>query len=72
MKDSVRQAMILHRRALTLHNELGLAQTAFAQDDSEANLAWIRDLQAQISAIDGTEAERERPEAWGEVGSDGE
>ena len=64
--------MILHRRALTLHNELGLAQTAFAQDDSEANLAWIRDLQAQISAIDGTEAERERPEAWGEVGSDGE
>ncbi|WP_293858846.1 DNA primase [uncultured Alsobacter sp.] len=72
VKDSVRQAMILHRRALTLHNELGLAQTAFAQDDSEANLAWIRDLQAQISAIDGTEAERERPEAWGEVGSDGE
>ncbi len=51
--------MTLHRRALTLHNELRLAETAFAQDDTEANLAWIRDLQTQISAVDGVEADRD-------------
>ena len=59
VRDTLRQAMTLHRRALTLHNELRLAETAFAEDDTEANLAWIRDLQVQISAIDGVEAERD-------------
>jgi DNA primase len=60
VRESLRQAITLHRRALTLHNELALAQSAFAQDASEANLAWIRDLRSQISALEGTEAELER------------
>ncbi|MCP8937072.1 DNA primase [Alsobacter sp. SYSU M60028] len=60
VRDSLRQAMTLHRRALTLHNELGMARTAFAQDESEASLAWIRDLVLQISTLDGTEAEIDR------------
>jgi DNA primase len=60
VRESLRQAITLHRRASTLHNELSLAQTAFAQDASEANLAWIRDLRSQISALEGTEAELER------------
>ena len=59
VRDTLRQAMTLHRRALTLHNELRLAETAFAQDDTEANLAWIRDLQLQISALEGVEADRD-------------
>jgi DNA primase len=60
VRESLRQAITLHRRALTLHNELALAQSAFAQDASEANLAWIRDLRSQISALEGTEAEMDR------------
>ncbi len=59
VRNTLRQAMTLHRRALTLHIELRLAETAFAQDDTEANLAWIRDLQVQISAIEGVEADRD-------------
>jgi DNA primase len=60
VKESVRQAITLHRRASTLHNELALARSAFAQEASEANLAWIRDLRSQISTLEGTEAELER------------
>jgi DNA primase len=60
VKESVRQAITLHRRASTLHNELSLARSAFAQEASEANLAWIRDLRSQISTLEGTEAELER------------
>jgi DNA primase len=60
VRESLRQAITLHRRALTLHNELSLAQAAFAHEASEANLAWIRDLRAQISALEGTEAEMDR------------
>ncbi|MHB2167705.1 DNA primase [Alsobacter sp. R-9] len=59
VRDTLRQAMTLHRRALTLHNELRLAETAFAQDPTEPHLAWIRDLQVQISALDGVEADRD-------------
>ncbi len=56
----LRQAMTLHRRALTLHNELRAAERALAEDDSEANLAWIRDLRLQLSALDGMEADKDR------------
>jgi DNA primase len=56
----LRQAMTLHRRALTLHNELRAAERALAEDDSESNLAWIRDLRLQLSALDGIEADKDR------------
>ncbi len=58
---ALRQAMTLHRRALTLHNELRAAERALAEDADEANLARIRDLRLQLSALDGMEAEKDRP-----------
>ena len=58
---ALQQAMILHRRAVTLHKELMAAERALAEDGSETSLAIIRDLQLQLSALDGMEAERDRP-----------
>ncbi|GGH28187.1 DNA primase [Alsobacter metallidurans] len=60
VRESLRQATTLHHKARTLHKELGLAEMAFAQDESEASLAWIRDLRLQLSTIDGMEAEIEK------------
>jgi DNA primase len=57
---ALHQAMTLHRRAVTLHKELMAAERALAEDDSETSLAIIRDLQLQLSALDGMEAERDR------------
>jgi DNA primase len=60
-QDSVlRQAMTLHRRALTLNTELRAAERAFSEDASEANFSLLADLRAQFLALDGTEAEIER------------
>ncbi|MGY6569088.1 MAG: DNA primase [Salinarimonas sp.] len=59
VEDALRQAIILHRRAHTLHTELKAAARALAEDDSEANLAWMRDVQVQLSSIEGAEADRE-------------
>jgi DNA primase len=59
VREILRQAMTLHRRARTLHNELGLAEVALAEDPNESNLAWVSDLRMQISALEGTEAEVE-------------
>lgn len=53
------QAMTLHRRARTLHKELRAAERALADDDSEANLAWLKDVQAQLLSVDGAEADSE-------------
>ena len=58
--SALKQAMILHRRAVTLHKELMAAERALAEDGSETSLAIIRDLQLQLSALDGMEAERDR------------
>lgn len=57
---ALQQAMILHRRAVTLHKELMAAERTLAEDGSETSLAIIRDLQLQLSALDGMEAERDR------------
>jgi DNA primase len=57
---ALHQAMTLHRRAVTLHKELLAAERALAEDGSETSLAVIRDLQLQLSALDGMEAERDR------------
>lgn len=59
VEDALRQAIILHRRAHTLHTELKAAARALAEDDSEANLAWMRDVQVQLSSLEGAEADRE-------------
>ncbi|MGJ3262502.1 MAG: DNA primase [Salinarimonas sp.] len=59
VEDAVRQAMILHRRAHTLHTELRAAERALAEDDSEANLAWLREVRSQLSSLEGAEAQRD-------------
>ena len=57
LTDALRQAIILHRRARTLHSELRAAERALAEEESEANLAWLREVQNQLSSVDGAEAD---------------
>jgi DNA primase len=46
----------LHRKSRTLHKELKDAEAALGNEPSEENLAWLRDVQARLSALEGTEA----------------
>lgn len=46
----------LHRKKRTLNRELKDAERALGEEPSEANLAWIRDVQGRLAALDGTEA----------------
>ena len=57
LEDALRQAFILQRRARTLHSELRAAERALAEGESEANLAWMRQVQSELSSIEGAEAE---------------
>ena len=50
------QAVSLHRRAGALHKELRAAELALANEPSEENLAWLRDVQAELAKADGMEA----------------
>ncbi|MBI3274637.1 MAG: DNA primase [Methylocystis sp.] len=54
--EALRQALALHRRARALHKELRKAEAGLAADPRDHNLARLRDIQAQLSALDGTEA----------------
>ena len=47
----------MHRRARTLHSELRAAERALAEEDNEANLAWLREVQNQLSSVEGAEAD---------------
>src|SRR5262249_1143808 len=49
----------LHRKSRTLHRELKEAGRALGAEPSEENLAWLRDVQERLAALDGTEAEIE-------------
>ncbi len=53
---TLRQALVLHRKSGALHTELQKAEAALAREASEHNLARLRDIQAQLSALEGTEA----------------
>lgn len=58
---ALRQALALHRRARALHREMRAAEAAvaaddLADDDRERNFARLRDIQAQLSALEGAEA----------------
>jgi DNA primase len=53
---TLKQALVLHRRSGALHTELQKAEAALAQEASEHNLARLSDIQAQLSALEGTEA----------------
>ncbi|HEX3495988.1 MAG TPA: DNA primase [Methylocella sp.] len=54
--EVLKQALNLHRRARTLHEELQLAELALGKNSSEANLGRLKDIQAQLSALGGIEA----------------
>jgi DNA primase len=58
--DDVRQwwahVVTLHRKSRTLNRELKEAEHALGEQPSEENLAWLRDVQGQLLAIEGTEA----------------
>jgi len=51
-----RQLVSLHRQWHSLLRELKDAELALGEDASEANLAWLRDVKARLSEMDGTEA----------------
>jgi DNA primase len=57
LADALRQAMTLHRRGRTLHSELRAAERALAEEETEANLAWLREVQHQLSSAEGAEAD---------------
>ena len=49
----------LHRKSRTLNRELKDAERALGSEPSEENLAWLKDVQERLAALDGTEAEIE-------------
>jgi DNA primase len=49
----------LHRRQRTLNKELKDAERALGEEPTDANLAWLRDVQGRLSALDGSEAQIE-------------
>ena len=59
LQDALRQAFTLQWRARTLHSELRAAERALAEEDSEANLALLRDIQGQLLSVEGAEADLE-------------
>jgi DNA primase len=46
----------LHRRQRTLNRELKEAERALGEAPSDENLAWLRDLQERLAALEGSEA----------------
>ncbi len=49
----------LHRKQLTLNRELKDAERALGEQPTDANLAWLRDVQERLAALDGSEAQIE-------------
>ncbi|MFO1126159.1 MAG: DNA primase [Methylocystis sp.] len=54
--ESLRQAFALHRRSLALNRELRAVQAVLADDPNERDYARLKDIQTQLSALDGAEA----------------
>ncbi len=57
LEQTLHQAVILHRQTGALHSELHQAERALAEDGSEANFAWLCDVQQQLAVIAAAEAE---------------
>jgi DNA primase len=49
----------LHRKKRTLNKELKEAEHALGEEPTDANLAWLRDVQARLAALEGFEAQIE-------------
>jgi DNA primase len=58
--EDVRQwwthVLTLHHRNRTLNKDLKDAERALGEEPSEQNLAWLLDIKAQLSCLEGTEA----------------
>ncbi|MGY2052778.1 DNA primase [Methylobacterium sp. JK268] len=59
LEDALRQAVILHRKAGSLHSELRAAERALAEEDTEANFAWLCDVKERLAVVAAAEAEAE-------------
>jgi DNA primase len=59
LQDALRQAITLQWRSRTLHSELRAAERALAEEESDANLAWLREVQEQLLSVEGAEADLE-------------
>ncbi|ACA21021.1 DNA primase [Methylobacterium sp. 4-46] len=57
LEDALRQAVILHRRAGSLHSELRAAERALAEEETEANFAWLRDVKERLAVVAAAEAD---------------
>jgi DNA primase len=56
MRQMWTHVLTLHRRNRTLNKELKEAERALGEEPSEQNFAWLRDVQEQLSSLEGTEA----------------
>jgi DNA primase len=54
--ECLRQAFVLHRRARALNRELRGIEARLAENPNEQDAARLRDVQTQLSALEGTEA----------------
>ncbi|MEH2504072.1 DNA primase [Bradyrhizobium sp. AZCC 1578] len=50
------QLVVLHQKTHALLREKKDAELALAEETSEANLAWLKDVGARLDSLDGTEA----------------
>jgi DNA primase len=50
------QLVVLHQKTHALLRERKDAELALAEETSEANLAWLKDVSARLDNLDGTEA----------------
>jgi DNA primase len=55
-EEVLKQALALHRRARALHKELRSAELALGLDPTDENLNRLREIQAELSGIEGREA----------------
>ncbi|RTL85622.1 MAG: DNA primase [Hyphomicrobiales bacterium] len=54
--ESLRQALVLHRRFWALNKELRAVEARLAENSSEHDLARLKDIHTQLTALDGAEA----------------
>lgn len=57
LAGTLRQAVILHRKSRTLNSELRAAERALAEEESDANLAWLCEVLGRMQSLDGAEAQ---------------
>ena len=55
-RPGLRHALALHYKSVQLNKDLKAAELALGVDPSEATFERLRDIQNQITTVDGTEA----------------